>query len=135
MGKKVALHNLGCKVNAYEVEAMQQLLEEAGYEIAPFEPGADVYLINTCTVTNIADRKSRKMLHRARRLNPEAVVVAAGCYVDSARQKGEKDESVDVFLSNQEKENMVAFGDAQTILNASLHIIRNIKNNRTNQIY
>ena len=67
MGKKVALHNLGCKVNAYEVEAMQQLLEEAGYEIVPFEPGADVYLINTCTVTNIADRKSRQMLHKADR--------------------------------------------------------------------
>ena len=66
MGNKVALHNLGCKVNAYEIEAMQQLLEEAGYEIVPFEPGADVYLINTCTVTNIADRKSRQMLHKAR---------------------------------------------------------------------
>ena len=64
MGKKVALHNLGCKVNAYEVEAMQQLLEEAGYEIVPFEPGADVYLINTCTVTNIADRKSLETIRR-----------------------------------------------------------------------
>ena len=74
MGKKVALHNLGCKVNAYEVEAMQQLLEEAGYEIVPFEPGADVYLINTCTVTNIADRKSRQMLHKAKKMNPDAIV-------------------------------------------------------------
>ena len=74
MGKKVALHNLGCKVNAYEVEAMQQLLEEAGYEIVPFEPGADVYLINTCTVTNIADRKSRQMLHNE-----------PGCYRDRSR--------------------------------------------------
>ena len=67
MKKKVALHNLGCKVNAYEVEAMQQLLEQAGYEIVPFEPGADVYVINTCTVTNIADRKSRQMLHKAKK--------------------------------------------------------------------
>ena len=76
MGKKVALHNLGCKVNAYEVEAMQQLLEEAGYEIVPFEPGADVYLINTCTVTNIADRKSRQMLHKENE---------PGCYRDRSR--------------------------------------------------
>ena len=67
MRKKAALHNLGCKVNAYEVEAMQQLLEQAGYEIVPFEPGADIYVINTCTVTNIADRKSRQMLHKAKK--------------------------------------------------------------------
>jgi len=78
MSKKVALHNLGCKVNAYEVEAMQQLLEQAGYEIVPFQEGADVYLINTCTVTNIADRKSRQMLHKAKKMNPEAIVVATG---------------------------------------------------------
>ena len=83
MKKKVALHNLGCKVNAYEVEAMQQLLEQAGYEIVPFEPGADVYVINTCTVTNIADRKSRQMLHKAKKMNPDAVVVATGCYVQT----------------------------------------------------
>ena len=77
MGKKAALHNLGCKVNAYETEAMQEMLEKAGYEIVPFKEGADVYVINTCTVTNIADRKSRQMLHRARKMNPDAVVVAA----------------------------------------------------------
>ena len=75
MKGKVALHNLGCKVNAYELEAMQQMLEAAGYEIVPFAPGADVYVINTCTVTNIADRKSRQMLHRAKKMNPQAVVV------------------------------------------------------------
>ena len=75
MGNKVALHNLGCKVNAYEIEAMQQLLEEAGYEIVPFEPGADIYVINTCTVTNIADRKSRQMLHKAKKMNPEAIAM------------------------------------------------------------
>ena len=80
MKKKVALHNLGCKVNAYEVEAMQQLLENAGYETVPFEEGADVYVINTCTVTNIADRKSRQMLHKAKKMNPDAIVVATGCY-------------------------------------------------------
>ena len=74
MKGKVALHNLGCKVNAYETEAMQQMLEAAGYEIVPFEPGADIYVINTCTVTNIADRKSRQMLHKAKKMNPDAIV-------------------------------------------------------------
>ncbi len=81
---KAALHNLGCKVNAYETEAMEQLLRSAGYEIVPFDSMADVYVINTCSVTNIADRKSRQMLHRAKKLNPQAVVVAAGCYVQVA---------------------------------------------------
>ena len=87
MKGKVALHNLGCKVNAYETEAMQQMLEAAGYEIVPFEPGADIYVINTCSVTNIADRKSRQMLHRARKMNPDAVVVAAGCYVQAKEKE------------------------------------------------
>ena len=105
--KKAALHNLGCKVNAYEVEAMQQLLEEAGYEIVPFEPGADVYVINTCTVTNIADRKSRQMLHRAKKMNPEAIVVAAGCYVQTGQEKLEKDPAVDLILGNNQKKNLV----------------------------
>ena len=107
MKKKVALHNLGCKVNAYEVEAMQQLLELAGYEIVPFEPGADVYVINTCTVTNIADRKSRQMLHKAKKLNPDAVVVATGCYVQTDEGKLEKDEAVDLVLGNNQKKNIV----------------------------
>lgn len=107
MSKKVALHNLGCKVNAYEVEAMQQLLEEAGYEIVPFEPGADVYLINTCTVTNIADRKSRQMLHKAKKMNPDAIVVATGCYVQTDTEKLEKDEAVDIILGNNEKGKIV----------------------------
>ena len=107
MGKKVALHNLGCKVNAYEIEAMQQLLEEAGYEIVPFEPGADIYVINTCTVTNIADRKSRQMLHKAKKMNPEAIVVATGCYVQTGGDKLEKDEAIDLVLGNNQKGNIV----------------------------
>ena len=107
MKKKVALHNLGCKVNAYEVEAMQQLLEEAGYEIVPFEPGADIYVINTCTVTNIADRKSRQMLHKAKKMNPEAIVVATGCYVQTGGEKLEKDEAIDLVLGNNQKINIV----------------------------
>ena len=92
--KKAALHNLGCKVNAYETEAMQEMLEKAGYEIVPFKEGADLYVINTCTVTNIADRKSRQMLHRARKMNPDAVVVAAGCYVQA------KEKEIQVYQSH-----------------------------------
>lgn len=107
MNKKAALHNLGCKVNAYEVEAMQQLLEEAGYEIVPFEPGADVYVINTCTVTNIADRKSRQMLHKAKKMNPDAIVVATGCYVQTDTEKLDKDDAVDLILGNNQKKNIV----------------------------
>lgn len=107
MGNRVALYNLGCKVNAYEIEAMQQLLEEAGYEIVPFEPGADIYVINTCTVTNIADRKSRQMLHKAKKMNPEAIVVATGCYVQTGGDKLEKDEAIDLVLGNNQKINIV----------------------------
>ena len=107
MRKKVALHNLGCKVNAYEIEAMQQLLEAAGYEIVPFEPGADVYLINTCTVTNIADRKSRQMLHKAKKMNPDAIVIAAGCYAQSDTAKLQQDAAVDLILGNNRKKDIV----------------------------
>jgi len=103
--KKAALHNLGCKVNAYETEAMQQLLKRHGYEIVPFEEKADVYIINTCTVTNMADRKSRQMLHRARKRNPEAVVVACGCYVQA--REGEQDECADIVIGNNQKKNLI----------------------------
>lgn len=103
--KKAALHNLGCKVNAYETEAMQELLKKHGYEIVPFKEGADIYIINTCTVTNIADRKSRQMLHRARKMNPEAIVVAAGCYVQA---KGEEaDACIDIVIGNNRKQDLI----------------------------
>lgn len=105
--KKVALHNLGCKVNAYELEAMEQMLREAGYEIVPFAPGADVYIINTCTVTNIADRKSRQMLHRARKLNPEAIVIAAGCYVQAQKDQEQIDQAIDIVLGNNRKQDLL----------------------------
>ena len=105
--RTAALHNLGCKVNSYETEAMQQLLEEAGYQIVPFHEKADVYLINTCSVTNMADRKSRQMLHRARKQNPDAVVVAAGCYVQSASEELKKDLAVDVIIGNNKKQDLV----------------------------
>ena len=106
--KKAALHNLGCKVNAYETEAMQEMLEKAGYEIVPFKEGADIYIINTCTVTNIADRKSRQMLHRARKMNPGAIVVAAGCYVQAQAEKQEVDPCIDIVLGNNRKKDLIA---------------------------
>ena len=106
--KKAALHNLGCKVNAYETEAMQQMLESAGYEIVSFTDKADVYVINTCSVTNMADRKSRQMLHRAKKQNPEAVVVAAGCYVQTKEQEAVVDEAIDIIIGNNRKHELVS---------------------------
>lgn len=102
-GKKAAFHNLGCKVNSYETEAMQQQLEQAGYEIVPFAPGADVYVINTCSVTNIADRKSRQMLHKAKKMNPSAIIVAAGCYVQTAKERTGLEVEADIVLGNNKK--------------------------------
>jgi len=106
--KKAAFHNLGCKVNAYETEAMQELLEKSGYEIVPFTAQADVYIINTCTVTNMADRKSRQMLHRAKKMNPNAVIVAAGCYVQAKgkERKKEIDSCVDIVIGNNRKKDI-----------------------------
>lgn len=106
---RVGFLTLGCKVNSYETEKMKIKFEEQGHTVVAFEEKADVYIVNTCTVTNIADRKSRKMLHRAKRRNPDSLVVAAGCYVDSADKKGEKDSSVDLFVTNAMKEDLVAF--------------------------
>ena len=105
--KKAALHNLGCKVNAYETEAMQQMLEAAGYAIVPFSESADVYVINTCSVTNMADRKSRQMLHRAKKTNPESVVVAAGCYVQTKEDEAVADEAIDIVIGNNKKHELV----------------------------
>lgn len=109
--RKAAFHNLGCKVNSYETEAMQQLLEDAGYEIVPFQEGADVYIINTCSVTNVADRKSRQMLHRAKKMNPSAAVVAVGCYVQAAGAELKKDEAVDLIVGNNQKKDLVQILD------------------------
>ena len=105
--KKAALHNLGCKVNSYETEAMQQLLEEAGYEIVPFSEMADVYVINTCSVTNMADRKSRQMLHKAKKQNPDSVVVATGCYVQIKEKEVLEDLAIDIVLGNNKKHELV----------------------------
>ncbi|MBO6106282.1 MAG: tRNA (N(6)-L-threonylcarbamoyladenosine(37)-C(2))-methylthiotransferase MtaB [Stomatobaculum sp.] len=106
--RSVAFHTLGCKVNAYETEAMREALVQAGYAVRSFEEPADVYVINTCSVTNIADRKSRQMLHRARTMNPEAVIVAAGCYAQAAGEKLKDDLSVDIILGNHEKRDIAA---------------------------
>ena len=105
--KKAALHSLGCKVNSYETEAMTQLLKKAGYEIVSFQDQADVYIINTCSVTNMADRKSRQMLHKAKKQNPNAVVVATGCYVQTATEKVAQDLSIDLVVGNNRKKDIV----------------------------
>ena len=106
--KNVALHNLGCKVNSYEIEVMQENLEKNGYKIVPFAPGADVYIINTCTVTNIADRKSRQMLHKAKKMNPDAIVVAVGCYVQTGTETVKQDECIDLAVGNNRKKDIVS---------------------------
>ena len=111
MGKSVAFHNLGCKVNSYETEKMMKELAEKGYDIIPFDQKADIYIINTCSVTNIADRKTRQMLNRARRLNPDAVIVAAGCYVNTRRARGVIPEEADICVSNEEKRDIAGILD------------------------
>lgn len=109
--KSVALHNLGCKVNGYEIDVMQQELSEHGYRIVPFDTIADIYIINTCTVTNIADRKSRQMLHRAKKENPQAVVVAVGCYVETDQEGVQKDTCIDIAIGNNRKSKIVEILD------------------------
>ena len=106
--KSVALHNLGCKVNGYEMDVMQQMLQEKGYKIVSFDEQADIYIVNTCTVTNIADRKSRQMLHRAKKKNPDAIVVAVGCYVQAGGEEVLKDEGIDLAVGNNRKKDLVA---------------------------
>lgn len=112
INKKAALHNLGCKVNAYETEAMQQILENAGYEIVPFTEYADVYVVNTCSVTNMADRKSRQMLHKAKKMNPDAIVVGAGCYVQTKEAEALLDDTVDIVIGNNKKHELLAMIEA-----------------------
>lgn len=106
--KKAALHNLGCKVNAYETEAMEELLKKDGFEIVDFNEQADVYVINTCSVTNIADRKSRQMIHKCKKLNPDACVVAAGCYVQNFGKDIADELGADIILGNNKKNDLVA---------------------------
>lgn len=105
--KNVALHNLGCKVNSYELDVVQQMLQENGYNIVSFDEKADIYIVNTCTVTNMADRKSRQMLHRAKSLNPDSVVIAIGCYVQTGKEDVVLDESIDLAIGNNRKKDIV----------------------------
>lgn len=129
--RKAALHNLGCKVNSYETEAMGELLSGAGYEIVSFEEKADVYVINTCTVTNMADRKSRQMLHKAKKKNPDAVVVAVGCYVQEAGEELLKDESVDIVIGNNRKNELVGILEQYFADNKKAYIVPEIENEKT----
>ena len=120
MGKSVAFHNLGCKVNSYETEKMMKELANTGYTIVPFYQRADIYIVNTCSVTNIADRKSRQMLHRAKKLNPDAVIVAAGCYVNTHTDREIRLEGVDICIANEQKKDIAEilnryFGDEESM--------------------
>ena len=110
--KNVALHNLGCKVNSYELDVVQQMLQENGYNVVPFDEKADIYIVNTCTVTNIADRKSRQMLHRAKAKNPDAIVVAIGCYVQTGKEDVILDECIDLAIGNNRKNEIVSIIEA-----------------------
>ncbi len=109
--RKVAFHTLGCKVNIYETEAMQELMKHAGYELVEFSDKADIYVVNTCSVTNIADRKSRQMLHKAKNDNPEAIVVAVGCYVQASAEAAKLDEKIDIIIGNNMKNRIVEIID------------------------
>ena len=119
--KKVALHNLGCKVNSYEIDVMQQMLQKNGYKIVDFEQKADIYIVNTCSVTSIADRKSRQMLHKAKKNNPESIVVAVGCYVQTGTEAILKDEGIDLAIGNNKKKDLVAILE-QFLLEKGMHI-------------
>lgn len=121
--RKAALHNLGCKVNSYETEAMTQLLKKNGYEIVAFSQKADVYIVNTCSVTNMADRKSRQMLHKAKTNNPEAVVVATGCYVQTATEKIKEDLSIDIIVGNNKKKDIVKILDDYFRTKENMYVI------------
>ena len=139
---KVAMHNLGCKTNSYEMDVMGQKLTSAGYELVPFTEKADIYIINTCTVTNIADRKSRQMLHKAKKENPDAVVVAVGCYVETGLEGVKKDECIDLAVGNNKKSEIVeilnSFFDARMDGNGvcedkTIHGTSMIDINKTNE--
>lgn len=118
-GKSVAATTLGCKVNQAETDSMLDMLSAAGADIVDFEEKADIYIVNTCSVTNIADKKSRQMLHRAKKRNPESIVIAAGCYVQSAKELLEQDESVDIVISNNKKK------DITDIVNDYINVKKN----------
>ena len=111
-GFRIAFHTLGCKVNIYESEVMEELVRDAGAEAVPFDTAADIYVINTCTVTNIADRKSRQMIHRARKMNPDAIILATGCYTELSDDETLYKEGVDLFLGNNDKGSIVSVLEA-----------------------
>ena len=107
--KSVAFITLGCKVNQYETNAMTQQFINCGYEVVPYHEKADIYVINTCTVTNMSDRKSRQMLRRVKEINPNGIVVAVGCYAQVAKNELEKIEEIDLTLGNNEKKEIVKY--------------------------
>lgn len=123
LGKKAAFLTLGCKVNAYETEAMIELMKEAGAEIVDFGKKADIYIINTCTVTNIADRKSRQMLHKAKKGNKSAIVVAVGCYAQEAGESLKEDVAVDIVVGNNRKKEIAEIINEYISTNGSVNML------------
>ena len=128
--KKVAFYTLGCKVNQYETEAMTELFSEAGYEIAEFEEYADIYIINTCTVTNMSDRKSRQMIRRAKKINPEAVVVVTGCYAQTTPEAVAEIEGVNLVIGTKDRKNIVTLAEGVTD-NTCMNVVGDIMKNHT----
>jgi len=126
MNRKVALHNLGCKVNAYELEAMSQILQNGGLEIVPFDKNADIYIVNTCTVTNIADRKSRQMIRKAKKMNPQAVVIATGCYVQASADSLSEDVAVDIIIGNNKKQELLSIIEEYFAKNEKQQVVTDI---------
>lgn len=125
----VAFLTLGCKVNTYETNAMTLLFKEAGYTVVDFSEKADIYIVNTCSVTNMADRKSRQMLHKAKKKNPDAVVVAAGCYVQAAKELLEQDETIDVIIGNSQKHRIVEMVEEYLADHSHRSFIVDVSNN------
>lgn len=131
--KNVAFHNLGCKVNSYELDVVQQNFADKGYKIVPFDQMADIYIINTCTVTNIADRKSRQMLHQAKKRNPDALVVALGCYVQTDEETVRLDPCIDLAIGNNKKKDTVKIVEAYLENRQGGSKINVLDINRTNE--
>ena len=110
--KKAAFYTLGCKVNQYETEAMAEMFKSSGYEITDFENYADVYVINTCTVTNMSDRKSRQIIRRAKKTNPDAIVAVTGCYAQTSPEDVKKIDGVNIVVGTKDRKNIVELTEA-----------------------
>lgn len=124
--KTAAFHTLGCKVNTYDTESMMELFEKAGYEIVSFEEQADVYIINTCTVTNVGDRKSRQMIRKAKRVSPQAIVAVTGCYAQTSPEDLKKIPEVNIIIGNQDRNRIVQLVEEKKVSGHNIDIVQDI---------